>query len=284
MRPILIATIAGVLALAACKEDIAEPSSADTISPDVAASSTVDVASINSVADLPRRIVVDNDHIKADITFDEAMFAKAPNIAMDIVDDAQVRLEALDADAVAYKEADPEYFRPYGLRIEWNVVAEAGDVMSLEGFTYTFTGGAHGNYFTDARIYNSLTGELLRMSSFFDDPQEAISAHLNRVHTGYAEQKVLKSGDASKFRMFTDEAAELIDADMVRASEISLLPSTEAGKFGGYAVHFAPYEIGSYAEGAYHVTVPQSAFHDDLKAEYANLFAGEPAPVVRADN
>jgi hypothetical protein len=41
-------------------------------------------------------------------------------------------------------------------------------------------------------------------------------------------------------------------------------------------VHFAPYEIGSYAEGAYKAVVPQSVFRDFLKPDYAALFAGGP--------
>jgi hypothetical protein len=47
------------------------------------------------------------------------------------------------------------------------------------------------------------------------------------------------------------------------------------------SLHYAPYEIGSYAEGAYHITLPQAGFHDLLKPEYADLFAGDPADIQR---
>ena len=283
MRTTLFTVLACVLALSACERDVPEIATVDAFATEGEEAATVDVAAIDTVADLPRHIVVDNDHLKAEINFDEALFAKAPAIAMDIVDDSQVRLEAMEADALAYQAADPTYFRPYGLRIEWRVVAEAGDVMSLEGFTYTFMAGAHGNFFTDARMYDSVSGQQLRLSSFFNEPQEAVRAHLNRVHNGIAEQKALKAGSTESLKRFTDEAAELVSADMVLAAEVSLVPSTEEGKFGGYAVHFAPYEIGSYAEGAYHVTVPQSAFHEELKGEYASLFAGKPVSITRPD-
>jgi hypothetical protein len=55
----------------------------------------------------------------------------------------------------------------------------------------------------------------------------------------------------------------------------------EEGKLGGLVLHYAPYEIGSYAEGAYHITLPQSGFRDMLKPEYRPLFAGEPAEIHR---
>ena len=43
------------------------------------------------IADLPRTITVDNDTLKADISFDEAIFGYAPAMAMDVVEDARIR-------------------------------------------------------------------------------------------------------------------------------------------------------------------------------------------------
>ncbi len=283
MRTPALVLLTCALLLGACKEKVRElPDAGDAASAEEIPYDSVDVASTKT-ADLPREIIVDEDHLKAEATFDEAMFRKAPAIAMDIVDDAQIRIEAMSQDAKAYQEADPDYFRPYGVRIRWQVVAEAGDVMSLEGFIYTFTAGAHGNYFTDARIYDSMTGEPMRLSTFFREPQEAIRAHMNRVWMGIAEQKMLKAGGSGNLERFTQEAAELVSADMVLAAEVSFVPSTVPGRFGGYAVHFSPYEIGSYAEGAYHITVPQSSFREELKQPYTNLFDGEPVEVKRPD-
>lgn len=286
MKRLALAALAGALLLSACQKKVRDLSdlseSADDTGGD--ASATVDVATISSLDELPREIVVDEPYLKADVRFDEALFSKAPAIAMDIVDDAQIRIEAMSSDAQEYQKVDPDYFRPYGLRIDWNVIAESGNVMSLEGFVFTMTAGAHGNYFTDARLYDSVTGAPMRLSTFFGEPQAAVREHINRVWEGIAEQKVLKSGQAAGFRGYLAEAAELVSADMVLAGEVSFVPSTKPGKFGGYTLHFAPYDLGSYAEGSYHITVPQLAFRSRLKQEYLPLFGGEPVSVQRKDD
>ena len=229
-----------------------------------------------SLDELPRHILIEEDHLHAEVTIDEAAFSKAPAIAMDIVDQAEILIDALSYDAREYKKADPEFFRAYRLVIDWKVVAEAGDLMSLEGFVYTDTGGAHGNYYTDARIYNSLLGLRLAFGDLFLDPEMAVQLQLDAVHQGIVAEKKKRfeqGGDADGFKA---EAMELVPAEAVLQGEISLAPSDQPDRIGGYVLHFAPYDIGSYAEGAYEIVVPQTVFHDALKPEYQRWFAGVP--------
>ena len=235
------------------------------------------------IADLPRAITVDNDLVKADIKFDEAIFGFAPAIAMDVVEDARIRLEAMQSDAKAYKEADPEYFRPYGLKIDWMVSGASGTLAGLEGFQFTYTGGAHGNYMTDGRIYNTLTGDQMRLADLFTDPGAASMALAGQVHRAIADAKVIRAGGTDSYETFLGESADAVTPPDILSGEVSLIGSTEKDKLGGFTLHFAPYEIGSYAEGAYHIDVPQADFHDFLKSEYADLFAGDPATVKRPD-
>jgi hypothetical protein len=56
-----------------------------------------------------------------------------------------------------------------------------------------------------------------------------------------------------------------------------LAPSTVGGKAGGLVFLIGPYQVGPYAEGAYEVTVPLSAFQSLLAPAYADEFAGAPA-------
>ena len=235
------------------------------------------------VADLPRSIVVDNDLIKADIKFDEGVFSFAPAIAMDVVEDARIRLDAMTEDATEYKKADPEYFRPYGLKIDWIVSGASGSLASLEGFQYTYTGGAHGNFMTDGRIYNAMTGDQIQLADLFIHPEDAVAGFLDKVYVAIAKEKTARSGDAGSYETFLGEAKDAVSASDILNGQISLVGSTEDGKLGGFVLHFAPYEIGAYAEGAYHIAVPQADFHDYLKPDYAGLFAGEPAKLKRPD-
>jgi hypothetical protein len=234
-----------------------------------------------SAADMPRFLLVDTETLKADVRFEEALFSFNPAIAADLIEDANGRIEAMQEDADTYKEADPEYFRPYGLKIDWRVTGAAGTLAGLEGFIFTFTGGAHGNYMTDARIYDTETGERMRVGDLFADRATAASALAPIVAEGIAEAKVQRSGSPESRETFLGEAKDALGNLDVLSGEISLVASTEAEKLGGIVLHFAPYEIGSYAEGAYHITLPQAGFHDLLKPEYADLFAGDPADIQR---
>ena len=283
MTKLALAAMTGMLLLVAgCQKKVRDLSEVSELSePTGGEEAMLDVAEIASVDELPREIIVDEAYLKAEVTIDEAAFSRAPAIGMDLVESAQIRINAMTQDALEYQKADPEYFRPYGLRIKWDVVAEAGNVMSLEGFHYTFTGGAHGNYFTAGRLYDAVTGEPMRLSMFLREPQATVAAHMDEVWTGIARQKVQKSGNVADAERFRSEAMELISADMVLAGEVNFVPSTVPGKFGGYAVHFAPYDIGSYAEGAYHITIPQSAFKAGVKQQYMALFEGEPTEMER---
>lgn len=298
MRFALTLSTALLLALAACGKPADTPAApvGGTDDPAVAdqPDPLVDPATVpenpvpdpqeTDIADLPRSIVVDDDVLKADIKFDEAVFSFAPAIAMDVVEDARIRIDAMREDAVAYKQADPKYFRPYGLKIDWTVSGASGRLAGLEGFIFTYTGGAHGNYMTDGRIYDTLTGDQLRVGDLFTDPDAAASALEDTVHKAIADAKVARSNNSAGYEMFLGESKDAITVSDILAGEVSLVASTEAGRLGGFALHFAPYEIGSYAEGAYHITVPQSEFRKFLKPDYLALFAGAPAEIKRPDN
>ncbi|MEZ5999233.1 DUF3298 domain-containing protein [Hyphomonas sp.] len=236
---------------------------------------------VTSTADMPRFLLVDNDTLKADVRFEEEVFSLNPVIAADLIDDANGRIEAMQEDADTYQASDPEYFRPYGLKIDWRVTGVAGTLAGLEGFIFTFTGGAHGNYMTDARIYNTETGKRLRAGDLFADKAAAITALSPDVFNAIASAKVERSGSPEGRETFLGEAKDALDGTGLLSGEVSLVASTEEGRLGGIVLHYAPYEIGSYAEGAYHITLPQAEFHDLLKPEYADLFGGAPADIQR---
>ena len=284
--------MASLAMLSACERDEDAPapespaaetpaSETDPADPAVQPESLLPDPHETDVADLPRTLTVDDDVLKADVRFDEAIFGFAPAIAMDVVEDARIRLDAMHEDAAAYKEADPEYFRPYGLKIDWMVTGASGHLAGLEGFLYTYTGGAHGNYMTDGRIYDTLTGDQLRFTDLLADPDAAAASLARPIYDGIATEKTVRNGDIGSYEQFLGEVEDALGAAELLTGEVSLVQSTEADKLGGFAVHFAPYEIGSYAEGAYHVTIPQAEFRDFLKPEYTDLFAGEPAEISR---
>lgn len=229
-----------------------------------------------TAVDTPHQIEVSKDYFTGSARVDDALFAVAPDLAAELLADARVRIEAMDEDARTYKEADPEYFNPYSLSIEWTLVAQAGDLISIEGFTGAYSGGAHGNYGTDARIHDLAAKTDIALRDLMADPEGAMAASLPVVLSEIGRQRSEKAGGGGSADTFRGEAADAISAESILGGEIGLAASNAADRFGGFAVHFAPYEIGSYAEGAYKVTVPQAVFQDFLKPHYAALFGGEP--------
>ena len=266
----------GVLLIAACGKAPDAPDTEVTQGADIPVGENMPAVDPEAMADVPRHLEVTKDDFVGSASFEESLFEIAPDIAAMLVEDSRARIEAMDADALAYKAADPDYFRPYGLSIQWTLEAAAGDLISLEGFTAAYSGGAHGNYGTDARIYDLQSGKQMSLRDLLEDPSGAMAESLPVVLADMAQQRSEKVGGGASVETFRAETADAVSADSVLGGDIGLIASTEAGKFGGFVIHFAPYEIGSYAEGAYKSVVPQSVFRDFLKPEYAGLFAGGP--------
>jgi len=266
----------GVLLIASCGKTPDAPDTEVTQGAELPVGETQLVVDPEAIADVPQHLEVTKDYFVGSASIDDSLFEIAPDIAATLVEDARGRLEAMDADALAYKEADPEYFNPYSLSIQWTLKAAAGDLISLEGFTAAYSGGAHENYGTDARIYSLQNGKQVSLSDLLTDPAGAMAESLPFVLSDIAQQRTEKVGGGASAQTFRAETADAVSADTILSGELGLVASTQAGTFGGFVVHFAPYEIGSYAEGAYKAVVPQSVFGDFLKPEYAGLFAGGP--------
>lgn len=229
-----------------------------------------------SVADVPHKAEVSNEAFVGSVTVGDSLFAVAPALASELMKDGKGRMAAMQSDADTYKETDPEYFNAYSLSIEWTLAAKAGDLISLEGFTSAYTGGAHGNYGTDARIYDLASGKEVFLRDLLADPDAAMQDALPVVLSEIARLRSEKAGGGGSEETFRGEAADAVSADSLMGAEIGLVASTQDNAFGGFVVHFAPYEIASYAEGAYKVVVPQTVIHQFLKPQYAGLFAGGP--------
>lgn len=198
---------------------------------------------------------------------------------------AKLRKEAEDLLAATKKEAAAAFAErgPGDLQIgweyqlEWKTLARAGDLVSLVGTLYQFTGGAHGLGSTDTRIANAKTGEEMDFPAML------------RFGKGFSPAVVIATCEAlKKEKLSRIESATVMDEPIICAgpnanmrmedASIGLAPSTVAGKFGGLYVYFDPYAVGAYAEGSYEVAIPHEVFVEDLKPPFKELFAGAPLP------
>jgi len=169
---------------------------------------------------------------------------------------------------------------PWEYQIRWSVLARSGDLISLAGTFFEFTGGAHGLETTQTRIAHISTGDTLdftAMMRFAQAPSpalviaacEALKAEKReRIYTvEIIGEPVVCAGPAANVRL--------------EDASVALAPSTVPGKFGGVYIFFDPYTVGAYVEGPYGLVISQEVFAEDLRPEYRALFAGAPVPLKK---
>jgi hypothetical protein len=162
---------------------------------------------------------------------------------------------------------------PWEVKIDWKYTAKAGNIVSLVGTAYEFTGGAHGMTYTDTHIAKADTGEQITVESMLQSG--AISpAIIIGVCEALKTVKLKNMGSATIY----DEpitCAGINTNIKIEEAKFALAPSSELDKFGGLFVYYDPYAVGSYSEGSYSLALPNEVFAQDLRPEYKTLFGGK---------
>ena len=139
--------------------------------------------------------------------------------------------------------------------LDFELVMVTSNLVSMKTFNYTFTGGAHGNYFYDGMNYYSDRATSVKefhLEEVFDEESGGIQiceteclARLREQGAGYIDDGSVISFDENDLTAFT-----LCDAGLV--------------------FHFSPYHVGPYSQGAFHVLVPA----DPLKSSLSQAGVG----------
>jgi len=131
---------------------------------------------------------------------------------------------------------------------EWKVVANLERFLSLSADHYEYTGGAHGNYWFDAKVWDREEETALNPRELFISP-EAL--------WGAIEEPYCVGLDAERGDRFPGEDVNTLGWGCPGLDELTLLVGSSNGKtFDRLGLLAAPYVAGSYAEGAYEVTLP----------------------------
>ena len=121
----------------------------------------------------------------------------------------------------------------------------SADLISVRGHIYEYSGGAHGNYADFGVNYWWQNGQprKLVLADLFDDRKK-----WRKVVGGYIRRNLTKR--EASWPPKTDQDA--VDAPFTFSP-------------AGVEFHFAPYHVGSYAEGMYHVLVPYTVLKPVLR-------------------
>jgi len=163
------------------------------------------------------------------------------------------------------------------IELAWKQLAKAGNLVSLEGTFYEFTGGAHGMGTTASHIARADTGEELTFTSMLVGDRSPSPALTIAICEALKTEKLKRIDSATIYDEPIVCAGPTANLKLEEAV-FAIAPSNEANKFGGLYVTYNPYSVGSYAEGTYTLTVPQQVFAEDLKPEFKALFGGAAPP------
>jgi hypothetical protein len=143
-------------------------------------------------------------------------------------------------------------FRRYELQKTWKVVTSTPRFLSLSGEIYSYTGGAHGTPGSTALLWDKSARVRLEPRAVFGSVaaleaalRPTYCARLKAERSGRLEGAVTKDGPFAACPALKELTLLLGSSDRRRIDRLGLIAD--------------PYVAGSYAEGAYEITLPVTA-------------------------
>ena len=167
---------------------------------------------------------------------------------------------------------DSEVFaNPYDYSVAWLGGRYHPALWSLAFQVYSYTGGAHGNHWTDTYNYHPKTNRLLKLEDLFTDPK-AWEILDTAVLAGLISEKQ-KRWDQSNNNESYDSTQDFFMEELeFNAETLNSWVVTKKEGLNGILFFFAPYAVGPYAEGGYEVFVPIAVVQEFVKEEYKEIF------------
>lgn len=227
-------------------------------------------------------VVSGNEAATIDVSLPDSMDSLDPALADEIRKRANSGSEAFIAGAKADREAAEQQgyeFRPHSLDVNWvETGPREGRLAGFLGTYAAYTGGAHPNVGFDVLNWDRKTNSRIVFEDLFDDAAAArlvISEALKSKLVEAKHERLANSGvnENEMIDLWVDPA---FDGNPAVFQGFTIARSDEPAKAGGLVYHFAPYEVGAYAEGVYQLGIGYETFQPHLKADYADAFGGQP--------
>ena len=133
-----------------------------------------------------------------------------------------------------FKVDFPEYNYRWYMIIKAEIIYETSDIISLSMYSESFTGGAHPNSSTSYFVIDALTKKQLAIMDIVSDTTK---------FKELLEKEFRKKKGMEEHQTFADIGYYINDGDFIINNNIGLTGES-------VIVHFNPYEIASYSEGA----------------------------------
>lgn len=230
------------------------------------------VASSAAPAAKPRKVVINTKLL--DFTyFYPAEAAAIPDLKGWL--DADIARRKADTeqgsrDELAEQKKNPEFFaHTWAHSSDWQVVANLPGWLSLSAQRWEYTGGAHGNPWSEGLLWDHAANQRRNAVDLFTS-KTALSAAIREPFCAALDQQRARKRGAPVNRSSGDSFDECIDP----VASTLILGSADKARFTRIGVLVNPYEAGPYVEGNYEVTLPVTdAVLKAVKPEYRALFA-----------
>jgi hypothetical protein len=159
------------------------------------------------------------------------------------------------------------YDRTYSIRSVVN-----GRYVSVIRGEREYTGGAHPNHWEDTILWDRTTNKRISIRPFFSETADngpTLNAMRQAVIASLKVEKKRRGAEGTNLDLI-----EGIEPKLLQIGPVSLAPSTWPGKSSGLTFHYAPYAVGSYAEGGYVAFVPLETLKPYLTREGVAIFGG----------
>lgn len=162
---------------------------------------------------------------------------------------------------------------PYERTVVYEPAGETPRLFSLRESAFEYLGGAHGLETHGGVLWDRTADRRLEPSALFGPGADlgvldrALCEAINRARTA-------RMGGPSALVVGAPNQAGTCPRAL--QTPFVLAPSTTEGRAGGLEFLIGPYRVGAYAEGSYHIVVPQAVFRSLLDPAFAGEFAGAP--------
>ena len=217
--------------------------------------------------------------IEASVTIDEALKVH-PGLWDSLLTEGRREAQKQRAEADAARRKEPEFFtegRKWSFERGYHQRSAVGRYVSITRDDSSYSGGAHGNLYTDTILWDREMRKRIGIRPFFTETADSgptMSALADAIKRSLAQVKKVRDLPVEADPT-TDPQFASVKPQLLKLGPVTLAPSTVDGRSSGLSFHFSPYAVGSYAEGPYGAFVPWTAFKQFLSAEGAAIFGGE---------
>ena len=184
---------------------------------------------------------------KINTTLENTIKGNAPTVA--------ASLDSFMAESNAFFEEFPDVPTGYGMEITQEVLFDSLNILTVEEFSYAFTGGAHGNYGTGYYNFNTKTGQSLGLGDILvTNYQERLKGIVEPIfRKAYLEEGMKNYSEAGFY--FEEDEFVLTDNFAITKDGLKFL--------------YNPYEIGPYAMGQQEIIIPYNSLKTLIRKDGA---------------